>query len=316
MARPPHLDFPLLVAGANAVSPGASPKALRGKLKFLMEFARLKNQFHEFFSRPENDALLQEVVAQPKMLGFVVWPYIHAGWSALQRFEALSQHQRAIGSDIAALALKPDDLLEIADMSSVSPGLRLVVDRAPWCLREGSLVFNQFLNEERMMSIAFSFGERGGERVAYVGSVQGSHIDSALEKYREIAKGLQGMRSRDFLIKAFQFMTFHLGVKRLLCVSEAQRHHQHPFFRKSKMDKLHLNYDEIWTEHGGEPGSDGFFELGRLPIVRAMDTIAAKNRPLYRRRYALMDQLSRDIASRFADHTDDVGKRVTHGVTR
>jgi uncharacterized protein VirK/YbjX len=120
-----------------------------------------------------------------------------------------------------------------------------------------------------------------------------------LAKYREIAKGLQGMRSRDFLIKAFQLLAHHMGVKRLLCVADAQRHHRHAYFGTTKTEHLHLNYDQIWQEHAGIRRSDGFYELGSLPLVKPMADISAKNRSLYRRRYALMDKLSADIASRF-----------------
>lgn len=300
MASTVQFGLPLFLASANANAPGISPRAFRRKLRYLLACLRLREPLGKFFALPENEALLRDIAARPKMLGFAVWPYVHANWSAMQRFEALSQHQQAIATDMAALAMAPNGSLEVADMSALSPGLRLVVDRAPWCLREGSLVFSQFLHDERLMSLAFSFGLLDGERVAYVGSVQGSNVDSALEKYRRIAKGLQGMRSRDFLVKAFQLFTFHLGVKRVLCVSESQRQHRHPFFGKSKTPKLHLNYDEIWSEHSGQRTGDGFFRLGSLPTVRARETIASKNRPLYRRRYALMDELSADFAARFA----------------
>ena len=306
----PNISLRLFITAANEVLPGWAPRVCVGKLRFILDCLKLKQTLAEFFARPENAALSRELGAQPKILGFVTWPYVHAGWSVMQRFEALAQHQQAITSDMAALSMAPTESSEIIDMSAVSPGLRLVVDRAPWCLREGSLVFNQFLNDERLMSIAFSFGLRDGERVAYIGSVQGSNVDSALEKYREIAKGLQGMRSRDFLIKAFQLLTFHMGVKRVLCVSEAERHHRHPFFGKSKSEKLHLNYDEIWQEHAGVPTDEGFYRLGSLPAVRAMEDIAAKNRPLYRRRYALMDQLSADLSARYGSGRADANTQL------
>ena len=90
-----------------------------------------------------------------------------------------------------------------------------------------------------------------------------------------------------------------MGVKRVLCVGEEARHHRHRFFRKSNMASLNLNYDEIWQEHAGVRTADGFYRLASLPVIRSMADIAAKNRPLYRRRYALMDKLSADIASRF-----------------
>lgn len=295
----PGLGLRLFVRSANAAFPGLGVRDLRAKLRFVVACLKVQDALNDFFARTENRLLLRDLDARPQLMGFVVWPYIHSGWSVLQRFEALSQHWQAMNTDMAAVAISPTESLLVTDMSEASAGLRLVIDRAPWCLREGSLVFNQFLNEERLMSLSFSFGIQDGERVAYVGGIQGSNVDSALEKYREISKGLERMRTRDFLIKAFQFLTFHLGVKRVLCVSEEQRHHRHPFFARSKSEKLHLNYDEIWQEHGGMPDGDGFYRLGSLPIIRPMEDIATKSRPLYRRRYALMDKLSADISSRF-----------------
>lgn len=287
------------LSAANKIYPGLSARALNSKRRFISSWLKFRQRLTSFLGQPAHQALSRELMVRPELLGFVVWPYIHAGWPVMQRFEALAQHQEAMGSDMAALSLPSSGSLLIADMSDVSPGLRLIVDRAPWCLREGSLVFNQFLNDERMMSLAFSFGFREGERVAYVGSVQGSNVDSALAKYREIAKGLQGMRSRDFLIKAFQFLTHHMGVKHVLCVCDEERHHRHAYFGKAKAEHLHLNYNEIWEEHAGVRMPDGLYQLNPLPVNKPMEDIAAKNRALYRRRYALMDKLSADIAARF-----------------
>ena len=107
------------------------------------------------------------------------------------------------------------------------------------------------------------------------------------------------MRSRDFLIKMFQLLTNHMGVHQVLGVADEQRHHRHPYFGTAKADRLHLDYDEIWQEHSAERMPDGFYRLPSLPVVKTMEEIAAKNRALYRRRYALMDRLSADLAARF-----------------
>ena len=293
-------------AAARALYPGWSPEALKGKLHFFAAWLRHRAGLQAFFAMPENRALAEELQVRPELLGFAVWPYVHAGWPTMARFEALAQHEQAIATDMRALAVPISGSLLVADLADLSPGVTLVVDRAPWFLREGSLVFNQFLNDERMMSLAFSFGLRDGERVAYIGSVQGSNVDSALAKYREMAKGLQGMRSRDFLVKTFQLLMNHMGVKRLFGVSDELRHHRHPYFGKAKAERLHLDYNEIWKEHSAERMPDGFYRLPSLPVVKSMRAIAAKNRALYRRRYALMDRLSADLASRFGAAPPDI----------
>ena len=287
-------------AASRTLYPDWSPKSLKDEWRFLGACLAHRADLQAFCQRSENRAFAEELAVRPDLLGFLVWPYINAEWPVMVRFQALAQHRQAIATDMSALALPPSGSLLIADLSDLTPGLKLVVDRAPWCLREGSLVFNQFLHDERMMSLAFSFGWREGERVAYIGSVQGSNVDSALATYREMAKGMHGMRSRDFVIKAFQLLTHHMGVKGLFGVADEQRHHRHPYFGRAKAERLHLDYNEIWDEQSARRTTDGFYRVPSLPVVKTMDEIAAKNRALYRRRYALMDRLSADLAARFA----------------
>jgi len=305
-SRESLLGLAVLWAAATKVYPGWTPHAIKTKLGMIKDCAKARSKLISLFGQAQHAALARELKERPEILGFVQWPYIHAGWLLAQRFEALSQHRQALLTDMQALSFEPTGRVMVADLSSVSPGLRLIVDRASWFLREGSLVFNQFLDEERINSIAFSFGWRNGERVVYVGGVQGTKIDFSLPQYRDIATNLHRMRSRDFLIKSFQFLTYHLGVKQVLCIQDSQRHHRHAYFGAQKVDDLHLNYDEIWLEHAGEPTSDGFYRLSPLPIVRPIEEIASKNRGLYRRRYEMMDKLSDDIRSRFGKHPQNI----------
>lgn len=293
------LSLPALQSTARRIYPGQGLGTVKNRLQFIAAALRWRAALAERLARPAQARLLRELVQRPHMLGFVRWPYIHCDWPALQRFEALSQHFQALDDDMAALDIGIDEVLDVADLGALSPGLRLAIDRAPWCLREGSLVFSQFIGDHRLMSIAFSFARLDGERVVYVGSVQGSNAESVQDTYREVAKDLLGMRARDFTIKAFQQLMHHLGVRRILCITEAARHHRHPYFAQDKIAKFHLDYDVIWQEHNGEPAEGGFVRLDTLPRVRPMEEIARKNRSLYRKRYAMMDELSASLAARF-----------------
>lgn len=297
--RGPDLGLSFMLAAARRIYPSRKLGTIKNWASLITSAMKVRRELREMLARDEHRALRRELLNYPETLGFVEWPYIHAGWPVLQRFEALSQHMQALQSDMAAFDVGRSGSVLVADMNAIYPGLRLVVDRAFWCLREGSLVFNQFIGDDRMMTLAFSFGMEDGERVVYVGAVQGSNSEGALATYKEVAKGLQGMRSRDFLVKSFQLLMYHLGVKRILCVAEEQRHHRHPYFTTDPDEKFNLDYNEIWTEHSGEPRADGYYSLPLLPAQRPMEEIAQKNRALYRRRYAMMDELSSDIAARF-----------------
>lgn len=293
------LSLPYMLSAARQIYPQWKLGTLKNRFNLISASLKVRPALRAILRHPEHHGLRDELRQHPETLGFAEWPYIHAGWSAMQRFEALSQHKQALQSDMKRLDIGRDDSIVVADFSTLSPGLKLVVDRAVWCSREGSLVFNLFVGDQRLMMMGFSFATENGERVAYIGSLQGSNIESALDMYRDLTKNLERMRPRDFLIKALQYFMFHLGVKRLLCVADSQRHHRHPYFTKDKDAKFHLNYDEVWGEHAGEPGNDGFFRLSVVPTVKSMEEIPGKNRAQYRRRYAMLDQVSADLA-RFA----------------
>lgn len=289
------LDWPFLVKAARKIY--SSRKLGTAKNWYLLLSAALghRRALREMLARPENRILREDLRAHPELLGFVEQPYIHATWPVMQRYEALSEHRRAVANEMKVLDVGHDGSKVVVDLSYLSPGVRLVLDRAPWMLREGSLVFNIFIGEERLMMMGFSFARLNGEWVAYVGSVQGSNSDSAVDIYRDVAKYFQSMRPRDLLIKSFQYLMFHLGVKHVLCIADAQRHHRHPYFTADKDAKFYLNYDDIWNEHSGEPRDDGFFRLAVPPVVRPLEEVVTKKRGLYRRRYAMMDEISADL---------------------
>jgi uncharacterized protein VirK/YbjX len=298
-----HMNLPSLVTAAHHIYPYHKLGTLKNRLRFITACMRHREELCDLLSRDEHRLLREELVEYPQTLGFVEWPYIHAGWSLLKRFEALSHHRQAVESDMSAVNVSRTGSLLVADLTQVSKGLRLTIDRAYWHMREGGLVFNQFVNDERLMTLAFSFGWHNGERVAYVGSVQGSNTEGAPAIYRELGRDLHGMRSRDFLVKAFQYLMHHLGVRQVLCVSDRFRHHRHAYFTRDVNEKYHMDYDQVWQEHNGEPTEDGFYRLLTPPAHRPMDTIAAKNRGLYRRRHAMLDELSADLQTRFGAHS-------------
>ena len=281
------------------VAPGWSLSDLNVKLSFALSMLQMRRDMADFLSRPEQEALNREVERNLDTLGFAIWPYIHAGWSARKRFEVLSLHHQLLSQDLRALTVQRGESLDVADLSQFSSGLRLTIDRPPWFKREGSLVLNQFRDGQRLTSIAFTLGVRNGQRVAYVGCLQGANPNTALPLLRDTRKDLHGLRTRDFLIKAFQLLMQHIGVQALYCVSDATRHHRHRYFKEQSKEELHLNYDAVWQEHGAVATMDGFYQLGVVPHAKAIHDIESKKRAQYRRRYAMLDELSALLALRF-----------------
>lgn len=296
---PDFLSISGLQLAARQIYPGHGLGTLKNRLKFTAAALRWRGSLAEALAQPAHKRLRRELEQLPIMLGFVRWPYIHCDWSVLQRFDALSQHYQALEDDMTALDVGIESAIEVADLTQLSPRLRLIVDHAPWSLREGSLVFSPYFGEHRLQSIVFSFTQLSNERAVYVGNVQGSNVEAAQANFSDVQKDLLGVRLRDFTIKTFQLLMYSLGVKRILCIAESARHHRHPYFSREKVTKLHLDYDAVWREHSGEQVEGGFYRLDMLPRMRPIEEVASKHRSLYRKRYAMMNEIAAGLELRF-----------------
>ena len=70
-----------------------------------------------------------------------------------------------LGGDLAFLRFPVDGSLEVANLEFVAPGLRIVLDKASWFLREGELAINLFVEGERLYTLAFTLGQAEAGRV-------------------------------------------------------------------------------------------------------------------------------------------------------
>jgi uncharacterized protein VirK/YbjX len=280
----------MVLAAAVAVHPWGSRRALWRQVRFLARAVYHRRTIALCMEEGDRGGLQQSLAERPQMLGAIEWPYIHKDWLPEERFAAVRDHYREVG-DLPWFQLGVDESKTIADLGTVYPELRLVLDRPNWFLREGELTLNLFVGDERIYSLAFTLGQRGGERIAYVGGVQGRDLPHVLELYKKLTKSLEGARPRDFLISSFQLLARTAGVKRVFGVGEAYRHHHHAYFAEDAKAHPRADYDQIWRDRGGSPTDDGFFELPAELVERPMSEIPAQKRAMYRRRYALFEQV-------------------------
>ena len=193
--------------------------------------------------------------------------------------------------------------IELARLEDEYSGLRLVLDKAEWFLREGEIVLNLFVNNQRFYSIAFTLGIGEGQRIVYVGALQGSNSDTAQEVYRDMTHSLHGMRPRDFLMIAFKLLCNELGICCIHAVSSEKRQHNSPYFGNSHKEKVLVAYNEVWLEHGGTALENGFYNIPTIVKYKDMSEIPTRKRAAYRRRYLMLDKLALDIKNSCLKHT-------------
>ena len=287
-----------LVKSVFTLQPGYSLRALNNKYKLTREIVRQWPELNAFMQRM-TAALGRQGLQRLGVdcIGVVQWPYLSKCWEAPQRLEVVASHFEVLAGQFPALLLLGrDESLTLCDLASYSPGCRLVLDRPIWFKREGELVLNLFQGDLRVASLAFTLCRDQGGLSMFIGAVQGIHkgIDSetSLAIYRDLTKDFEGLRPRSLLLEALKCLARMLGVAHLYAVSDACRHHRHPYFGSDKAQDLAANYDVIWQENGATASNrDDFFTVPLAPAQRAEQDIPAKKRSMYRRRQALLDDV-------------------------
>lgn len=285
------------IAARKITQLSANPRSIVRRIEFLAAAVRSRKEIGTWLETNdvEPGGLVSSLADRPEMIGIVQWPYLHNGWDAGERFRVVSGHYSET-RELKWLRLGVHEERQLLELGDVLDGLSVVLDRPMWFLREGELTLNLFMHDERVYSLAFTLANRMGERVAYVGGIQGRSLEGIQGVYKDITKALDGMRPRDFLVAVLQFVCEAAGVSKLLGVSDGNRHQRHRYFRNGHYLSNSANYDEIWLDRGGKPVDGGFYEIPISPIRRAETEIPANKRAMYRRRYALLDRVREGIS--------------------
>ncbi|MEJ2618938.1 MAG: DUF535 family protein [Candidatus Thiodiazotropha sp.] len=234
----------------------------------------------------------------PEAVPSVFWPYQCASWGMVSRLESLHSHFTCIADHFGFLRLGRYGQKEIISLNEYYTGMRLTINREGVFLREGMLVLNIYLHNQRLFSIAFSvYQSETKELVAVIGAIQGRRMENITDTYRDITKKFYGIRPRDLMVELFQMFCKVGGIDKILAVKDAERQHNHYFYMfKNKSELVSLDYDQVWNERGGHCWNDEYYELPIEPVKKSINRVIAKKRSMYRNRYQLLDSIERKLS--------------------
>ncbi len=291
----------------RAMHPGVSKGSINNQCKLMLKTMLNLKDIRNWYNISDNPLLSLALQRFPLTSGAIYWPYMNFEWPFQRRLKAVDQHYRLINGGCAIIAYATLDEVELAKLDQEYAGLRLLLDKASWFLREGEIVLNLFVKDQRIYSVAFTIGIYENQPVLFVGAIQGSNVEVAMEMYRDITHALHGMRPRDFLMVALKFLCLEFGISRILAISSEKRQHNSPYFGNTQKEKVMVVYNEIWLEHGGISLDNGFYEIPAIVRHKDMSEIPSKKRASYRRRYEMLDQLVQDIKLK-CEHYEQIFK--------
>lgn len=300
---------------SGEIAGGPSPGAIAKRMRFLYSGWKHQDILERFRSGQENQRLERLIDERPDILNLLVAPYQSTDWSVPTRLTKLHTHYATMDK----LRWLFDPLVELESelfqLPLTDSPLRLVLDEASWFADEGPLVFNLFLADTRVFSLAFALRFEQDVLIAHVGAVQGrnaTELPEVKEIYRELTHAAFGMRPRDLLIETFQLLCQHLGVDRILLVSNDHQQRRDLLFSVTR-HAVHANYDDIWLERGAVRLDSTTFELPLLPKRRDAADIPSRKRRQYERRYAMLDAASEGIAATLLARRSDVSTSFRKG---
>ena len=276
--------------------PGAARVGLRHVLAHWCRCAAHLNTFRSWVGDASNPALQQAIAVRPSIMTCVVHPYLHASWSAQRKLEVINGHYALLQGRLEFLRAADSHAIGMVDMEN---RLQLQIEAPGPFEHEGQLVVSLVREQLHLYSLAFTLGRVGGDRVAYVGALQGLNSPYALQMYRSLTHRMHGLRPRDLLLTVFRLLCTTLGIGRVFAVSDQNRICSNRYFVSSL--QVLSSYDVAWCENGGVATEGGFFELDTGLLQRNAEDIPSRKRAQYRRRYALLDELSGQITQRIAE---------------
>jgi uncharacterized protein len=279
----------MMLRAARYPRPGVKKHLVR---RVATQFARCAyhlEAFRDKFGDASNPALQEAVARQPSLLANVIHPYLNVDWRFDQKLDAISGHYKLLTGRLAILHLPPHASIVLADLGDAT---QIRLHKSPYFDHEGELTVSLFTSYQRVYSLTFTLAEIGAELVAYAGGLQGLRSSKAVEIYRSLTHHMCGLRPRDLLVTAFRLLCGSLGIARILAISDSKRICSK---YRSPGGQVLSSYESAWTECGGLPINDAFFELSPRITRRSASDIPSRKRAQYRRRYAMLDAVAQQI---------------------
>lgn len=280
----------ILFRAAAFTRPGTSPIGIRKVLTHWLRSTAHLETFRCWIADDRNPALQEVIDVRPSILVSVLHPYLHSAWPSRRKLEVIAGHYALLQGRLAFLRATSTHAIELADMGD---RMHIRLEAPGKFEHEGQLVISLADDRSCLYSLAFTLGYAGGQRMAYVGALQGQHGPDTLQTYRDLTHRMHGLRPRDLLVTAFRELCQDLGIRKILAVSDESRVCSNRYFASSS--RVFASYDAAWLENGGVAAENGFFELDACLTPRGHEDIPSRKRALYRRRYALVAELAAQI---------------------
>lgn len=215
-----------------------------------------------------------------------------------ERMQLLEDHMLFLQEKMkpeAMLALYSDRELRLWQMDMEDTELRLILKAAPGQRKEGCMALMLMLGAKELYQMMLWIAKnRAGEESLYIGAMQGPNMDDARDVIKRVTKKCHAYRTKNLILYMTQAVARTLGLKHIYAVTN-EGYYANNHMRRDR--KLKTSFSDFWMEAGGWHTEDSRFD--ELPLVekrKTMEEISTHKRAVYRRRFALLDEVDAVIA--------------------
>jgi len=260
-----------------------------------------------WFSFHEDVAVEAFTQANPRLIFRALTRYMAVNWGLERRTKVIQDTYLCLlghGGFLAEAMRQPGGLvLARFDLDRGQKGLLRLGSDAQF-RKEGEI--SVFLELEgvpgAITGLAFSL-ELGTGLVVRIGGLQGRKGGDE-ETIKLATKAMHGLRPKNLMVLVIQEVARALGATELQGVGNSIQVYRarvnNPLVPKRD---FRFDFDALWTEVGGVPLADGWFRLPLVTPRRTPEEVKPNKRSLYAKRYALQDELSRQIREALAEGT-------------
>jgi uncharacterized protein len=277
------------------------PRSIKYKLRWAITVVARHALSRPWFQSLATPAMAPFVRVNPRLAFVPMGKYMSRAWTWEHRAKVVLDTYKFIngkGSAIKEAMIRAEGMtLAQVDLGKdLRLTIRLASERKFRFEGEVSVFFELSPYPGPVAGMAFSLEqEPEGRWVGYIGVVQG-RVGGGEDVVKTATKAMHGLRPKFLIGFLAQEIMRAMGIGELKGVGNgiqvflANRPRLFPAKKKILFD-----YNGYWQEMGGELAPDGWFHLPMETHRRVEADITSHKRSMYRKRYALMDELMRQI---------------------
>ena len=132
-----------------------------------------------------------------------------------------------------------------------------------------------------------------GQYALYIGAMQGPNVEHANEIIKGLTKRFFGYRTKNLILYATRAFARTIDVSKIYAVTN-EGYYANNHVRLDR--KLKTSFSDFWAETGGTSCDDPrFYELPLTEYRKTLEEIKTHKRAQYRKRFAILDELDREI---------------------